>query len=49
MGRMRCYFLVMLGSAAFLGLVRSQEKRPKKDANVDFAHDIAPLIKADCA
>jgi hypothetical protein len=46
---MRCYFLVMLGSAAFLGLVRSQEKRPKKDANVDFAHDIAPLIKAHCA
>ena len=50
MARLFC-LAIGLGVAALVGMVRSQVQGPKVDATpkIDFAHDIAPLIKARCA
>ena len=50
MARFFC-LAIGLGVAAWLGMVRSQAQGPKVEETpkIDFAHDIAPLIKARCA
>src|SRR5262245_25123905 len=51
MARFRYCLAIGLGVAALVGMVRSQAQGPKVEATpkIDFAHDIAPLIKARCA